>query len=271
MNSVMNKTRKLVFKKAQISYYVIENKGKETILMLHPGFADHNIFELQIDHFKDNYQVILIDMPGHGESQIMGSKVTIKDMPEILNQVLFENDIISCHLLGVSLGSLVAQAFADRYPDRVKSVTIVGGYSIHKANERILKAQRTEGLKWILYILFSMKKFRRYVTSVSCHTDVARDMFTRGIQRFSRRSFSAMAGMNTFFTTKDTPMTYPLLIIFGEHDLKLVHEAAMELHQLEKHSQLVLLPGAGHCANADMPNEFNVVVENFYRKKAQFH
>ncbi len=263
MDSMLKQTRDLVFENAQISYCVMGNKEKETIVMLHPAFADHQIFELQTDYLQDGYQIILIDMPGHGESQIKGSKVTLGDMPEILNQILNENDIVACHLLGVSMGSIVAQAFAERYPDRVKSVIIVGGYSIHKANEPILKAQRREGFKWIMYILYSMKKFRSYVTSVSCHSDLGRDMFSRGIQHFRRRSFTAMAGMNAFFTNKNTPMTYPLLIIIGEHDLKLVQDAAFELHALEKHSQLVLLTGAGHCANVDAPNEFNNVVENF--------
>jgi 3-oxoadipate enol-lactonase len=247
----------------QISCFIMKNEGKETILMLHPAFADHTIFKTQIAYFKNDYQLILVDLPGHGNCNNIESKVTIKDTPEILNQILFDNNIEACHLVGVSLGSLVAQAFADRYPDRVKSVIIVGGYSIHKANKRVLKGQRKEGLKWILYILFSMKKFKDYVISVSCRTDLGRDMFAQGIQHFRRRSFSLMAGMNTFFINKDTPMPYALLIVVGEHDRKLVQEAAVELHELEKKSQLVLLPGAGHCANVDAPNEFNRVVGNF--------
>jgi len=256
-------TRTLVYRNAPIKYYFFENKGKDTIVMLHPAFADHHIFELQTDDFKENYQLILIDMPGHGESQLTGSKVTLAHMPDILNQLCADNGIPACHLLGVSMGSLAAQAFAHRYPDRVKSVVAVGGYSIHKANEGVLTAQRKEGLKWMLYILFSMKKFRSYVTTVSCHTASARDLFDRGIRRFGRKSFSAMAGMNAFFTKSDDPAPYPLLLIVGEYDLKLAHDAAREWHGLETNSQLVLLPEAGHCANADTPDEFNRVLESF--------
>jgi 3-oxoadipate enol-lactonase len=263
MDIPIKKTRKIIYKNTQITYNVLGNKGTETMIMLHPAFTDHHIFEPQTDYFKAGYQLILIDMPGHGKSQIIGSKITLEDMPEILNLILIENDISACHLLGVSMGSLVAQAFAERYPDRVKSVIIVGGYSIHKANTRILKAQKSEGLKWIFYILFSMKKFRSYVTSVSCHTDRGRDLFARGAESFRRRSFVAMDGMKTFFTNTETPMSYSLLIIVGEYDHKLIQEGAIEWHELEKHSQLVIVPSAGHCANVDAPNEFNQVVENF--------
>lgn len=255
--------RKLLFNNAQISYYISGNKGKEAILFLHPAFADHRIFETQENYFKDHYQVILIDMPGHGGSRIHGSKVTLRDMPEIIKHILEENRVTVCHVVGVSLGSLVAQAFADRYRNWVQSVTIVGGYSIHKENEHILKTQRKEGLKWILYILFSMNKFRNYVTSVSCSSDRGREVFTNGIQQFRRSSFPAMAGINDFFSRKENPMPYRMLIVYGEHDLKLIKDAAHALHELEIHSQLELIPGAGHCANIDAPNEFNTILENF--------
>jgi 3-oxoadipate enol-lactonase len=267
MDHIRKQTKVLSFKNVQFSYFVMGDKegdkDKETILMLHPAFADHHIFELQIDYFKDNYQILVLDMPGHGEGQVMGSKVTLKDMPEILNQLLLENSIATCHLLGVSMGSLVAQAFAAHYPARVKSVIIVGGYSIHKANEQILKAQRKEGLKWMLYILFSMKKFRRYVAEVSCYSDSGRKLFAQGMEHFGRRSFSAMAGMNTFFAESNRPVSYPLLIIVGEYDRKLAHDAARDMHELEPHSQFVYIKGAGHCANVDAPREFNDVVMRF--------
>jgi hypothetical protein len=54
----------------------------------------------------------------------------------------------------------------------------------------------------MMYILFSMKKFRNYAAAVSCHTEQGRIMFNRRMQYFSRRSFRAMAGMNTFFNKR---------------------------------------------------------------------
>jgi pimeloyl-ACP methyl ester carboxylesterase len=255
--------KRLAFKNAQLTYCIIGDKQKETILMLHPAFTDHHIFEAQMDYFQKSHQVIALDMPGHGDNQVGQANISIKDMPEIINQLLLENNIQACHLLSVSMGSLVAQAFADRFPNRVNSVIVIGGYSIHKANERVLKSQRNEGLKWIMYLLFSKRKFRSYVSAFSCCTDQGRALFAKGAEHFTRKSFSAMAGMNTFFIKKDTPVPYPLLIVIGEHDLGIIQEAAQELHLLEPQSQLVLMPGAGHCANVDAPNAFNLIADNF--------
>ncbi|MFC5702411.1 alpha/beta fold hydrolase [Cohnella faecalis] len=250
-------------KQTPITYYIWGNSNADTLLLLHPAFADHTIFEPQTAFFQNRFRVIALDMPGHGECRTKGAQATLGDMPDILDRILADNRISSCHLIGVSLGSLVAQAFADRYPRAVRTVTAVGGYSIHKANDAILKEQRKEGWRWLLYLLFSMKKFRKHVVSVSCSTAEGRAAFARGIERFGRKSFLAMAGMNAFFVKKDSPVPYPLLILTGEHDRQLAHDAAAELHRMEPLSEKITLPRAGHCANADAPYEFNTIVEKF--------
>lgn len=264
---MLNQT--LNYSNAQIHYYITEeHEDKDTILMLHPAFADHHLFEDQVSYFHDDYRICLIDMPGHGNTVCKGSSVTLKDVPRILDTILSKHRISHVHILGVSMGTLAAQAFADRYPDRVKSLTMVGGYSLHKANEAILKRQKREAFKWLLYMLLPFHKFRSHVAQVSCYSDRGRELFIRGLQKFTRRSFTAMAGMNAWFVNTNfaktnSPVTYPLLIVTGEHDQNLIKDASFALHQLESGSQFVLLPGAGHCANADAPREFNAMYKEF--------
>ncbi|SFE57113.1 Pimeloyl-ACP methyl ester carboxylesterase [Paenibacillus catalpae] len=247
----------------EFAYRISGNKDKETIVMLHAAFADYTLFEEQIPYFIEHYRLILLNLPGHGLGAAAKSKLTMKDMPGMISRILTDNQIDACHLLGVSLGSLVAQAFADRYPEQARSVIMVGGYSIHKANKRIRKEQQSEGLKWIGYILFSMTKFKQYVLNVSCYSEQGRRLFEQGIRHFRRQSFQAMSGMGSFFTAKTEPVSYPMLLIVGEHDREIALEAASELHRLEPHSQLIEIPGAGHCANADAPEAFNRIMEDY--------
>lgn len=192
----------------------------------------------------------------------------MKDAPDIVKSILSVHGIADCHVIGVSMGSLVAQAFADRYPNLTRTVTVVGGYSIHRPTDKINKAQRKEMFRWLLYILFSMKKFRSYLISVSCYTPQGRKLFERGAVRFGRKSFSAMSGMNRLFHRNDGVVPYPLFIIVGEHDLPLAHEAAQEWHAAEPNSDYAVVPHAGHCANADRPEVFNEWVLGFIRDGA---
>ncbi|TLS52469.1 alpha/beta hydrolase [Paenibacillus antri] len=263
MSDIFKQTKAIVFNNHPFHYHLYENEGKETILMLHAAFADHHLFERQIAYFQHKYQLVLIDHPGHGFHNRDVVQITMGDLPEVMHRILSENGIEACHLIGVSLGSLAAQAFADRYPELVRSVTVVGGYSVHKANERALKAQNKLRLKWIVTSLFSISKFRSDIVSKTCRTEEGRELVARGARHFGRASFRAMAGVGTFFIKKTSPVPYPLLIVVGEHDLPYVADSCEEWHRLEPKSRLVSLQGAGHCANADAPEAFNAVVEEF--------
>ncbi|MGG4143409.1 alpha/beta hydrolase [Paenibacillus algorifonticola] len=263
MNELLVTARHLSYRKSSIAYQFLPNPGKQTLLFLHPAFADHQVFCAQTSYFKRGYQVITLDMPGHGRSQVHGTKVTLKDMPHIVAAVLDKHNIAACHVVGVSLGSLAAQAFAERFNERVLSVTIVGGYSIHRENVEIWKEQKREGLRWLFYFLFSMGRFRRYVTTISCASSYGRDVFARGAKLFNRRSFVAMSGLGDFFTKKDTPVPYQMLLVYGDQDWKVLVDHAHSWHKAETLSQLVLLPGAGHCAQLDAPEPFNRILECF--------
>lgn len=255
--------KSLVYHDVLLFYYFLPNEGRDTLFLLHPAFADHEIFEAQIDFFRSKYQILLLDFPGHGKSAAKGTKATTGDIPDIMKRILDENNIAECHVLGVSLGSLIAQGFADRFADMTKSVIIVGGYSIHKANKNVARAQGKEIFKFAFYILFSMKKFRNYVTEQTPGSEHFREVFRRGADKFKRSSFPAMSKMNSLFVKKDAPMTYPFLILCGDYDHQLAQDAARELHALEPGSKYARIPDAGHCANIDNPDIFNTVLDDF--------
>jgi pimeloyl-ACP methyl ester carboxylesterase len=171
----------------------------------------------------------------------------------------------TAHLLGVSLGSLVAQAVASRYPSIVRSVSIVGGYSIHKDNRDILRQQKKEIVRSLLYIIFSMSKFKSYVVKAAVHSEDGKAAFWEGIRHFSRKSFGAMGGMGKLFSPAEEPVAYPLLIVCGEYDLELIRTAGQRLQSLEPKSQYAEISCAGHCANLDNPAAFNQVFGHFIR------
>lgn len=251
------------YKDMEVFYWTAGNPGKQAIILLHPAFGDHTMFKYQIPHFEKDYYVIAVDMVAHGKSQPRKVRVDMRDMPDIIAGILDACGIEKAHLVGVSLGSLVVQAVAHAYPNRTASVTIVGGYSIHKDNKHILKAQRKEILRWGFYMLTSMKKFKAQVVNTTMYSEEGRAMSTQAISRFTRRSFMYMGGMERFFVDIDTPVSYPLLIICGEHDMPLALDAAQRLAALEPDSQLVVIKDAGHCANIDNPSVFNTALEAF--------
>lgn len=166
-------------------------------------------------------------------------------------------------MVGVSLGSLMAQYIADKYPQQVKSVTATGGYSIFGDNSAISKAQNREIIKAFFLILFNMDGFRRYVVKSTNVVDGEREIFYRAMQRFGRGSLRVMPGMEKILDKTPKHLAQPLLIVAGEHDLPIVYSNSQAWHRLEPKSQLAIIPNAGHCANMDNPAEFNRVLAEF--------
>lgn len=249
--------RTFFYQDMPVSYWTAGKPDKHAVLFLHPAFADHTMFEYQIPYFERNYFVIAIDMVAHGKSQPRKARVDMSCMPEIIVGILDGLGVEKVYLVGVSLGSIVSQAFATVYPERTASVTIVGGYSIHKDNKHIQKAQRKEVLRWVWYVLTSMEKFKAYVVDMSVRSAEGKAIFTEAISSFTRRSLRFMGGMERFFVDKSTPVPYPIQIMCGEYDTPLALEAGKRLTCLEPHSWFAGIENAGHCANIDNPSAFN--------------
>jgi pimeloyl-ACP methyl ester carboxylesterase len=182
---------------------------------------------------------------------------------EHVRAILDRYEIQSCHLLGVSLGSLVIQGFARAYPGRAASVAVVGGYSIHKNNRELLKTQNREILMWMFKLLFNMDSFREYVARKSSYLPAGYERMLESSQAFRRGSMKYLQGMRNLFVEQKKPVPYPLLIVYGDHDLPLVLKHGKAWAATEPNASLCILENAGHCANFEQPEAFNAVYREF--------
>jgi pimeloyl-ACP methyl ester carboxylesterase len=252
-------------KTANIHYLFHKNESSnELIIFLHGAYADHTSFNGQKEAFTSRYNVIFIDLLGHGLSNVFTMKDRIDSTPEQLKRIMDLEKFKKAHFIGVSLGSLLAQYFALKYPDRVSSIVATGGYSINDKNEEINKAQKDIIKKCLWFALTSMNKFRRFVAGQAVHHPENKKLYYQMAQGFIRKSFLGMAGLNKVICErKDVPCNYPLLILCGELDVDLAKKAALQWHQDMPGSKYQLIPDAGHTANMDNPALFNQLVLDF--------
>jgi pimeloyl-ACP methyl ester carboxylesterase len=247
-----------------VHYFVSGNENNETIVFLHPAFSDHKCFDKQIDYFSQNHRVITVDMLGHGLTGVGKSKDKITATAKHIAEILQAENIDSVHLAGVSLGSLLAQDFALKYPEKVLSLTGLGGYNINKEQKEIAKAQRSEMLKWLFKMIFSMDAFRRYAASVTVSDTIEQVGFYESAKLFTRKSFTVMSGLDNIIQERTSVQrNYPLLILVGERDLELAKNSAKQWHEDEPNSEFYIIEKAGHCANMDNTEKFNDIVMTF--------
>ena len=255
--------RKLQKDSYSLYYYTQGDPANEAIVFIHPAYGDHTCFHHQVEFFAENYHIISLDMVGHGKSQVRGTRVSIDVTVDLIAEILQAEGHTQAHLVGVSLGALIAQAVAHRYPQRVKSVTVIGGYSIFGDNSAISKAQNREIVKAMFLMLFRMEGFRQYVIKSTSVVAAEQEIFYRAMQNFSLRSLPVMSGMSKILDKNPATLSQPLLILIGEHDLPILQTSAQDWQQREPDARFHLIPAAGHCANMDNPAEVNRLLAEF--------
>jgi pimeloyl-ACP methyl ester carboxylesterase len=237
--------------------YAVAGAGAELVVLIHPAFGDHSCFTPQLDALAAHYRVAAIDLPGHGSAQRPDTTTRIVDTAGLVPALLAQEGYERAHLVGVSLGALVAQDIATHFPPAVSSLTVVGGYPIFGTSPALQRTQTVELLRLLPLLLFSLDRFRRAVAREATLTPQARELFLRSAQGFTRRSLRAFAGNDALLRASFQPLAAPLQIVVGEQERPLLRSVAEEWQRREPGSVLEVIPGAGHCANMDNPGVFN--------------
>lgn len=253
----------LTYNNYDIYYRKAGKPQNPCIVFLHPAFGDHTIFNEQFDALADNYFLIAPDMLGHGKTQPEKTSDQLDVTLEHVRAILDEHAIEKCHLAGASLGSLAVQAFAAAYPERALSVTVIGGYSIHKNNKNLQKAQSKEIFSWIFKLLFNMDGFRKYIAGASSYREVGYERMLAASQAVERKALMYMQGMGKLFSDREEPVPYPLLIVYGDHEQEIALEHGKTWAPLEPTARLEIIENAGHCANIEQPQAFNALYRDF--------
>lgn len=97
------------------------------IVFVHTGLQTGLLdFEFQREYFSHNYQVISPDLRGHGRSKTKNIQNFFEDSAKDLLETLDYLKVSAVHLVGCSLGALVAIKFAHMFPERVITLAISG-------------------------------------------------------------------------------------------------------------------------------------------------
>lgn len=246
-----------------IHYFVSGNEQGETVVFLHPAFGDHRCFDGQTDYFSANYRVLTVDMLGHGLTGVGKSKDKISATAAHVAKILESENRVRAHIAGVSLGALLAQDFALKYPNKVLSLTALGGYNINRKQPEVAKSQGLEMLKWFIMMIFSMNAFRRYTANVSAINEAEQIRLYESAKNFTRKSFTVMSGLGRLIADRNIERRYPLLILSGEKDNELALKMAKQWHENDSGSEFHIIANAGHCANMDNAEAFNGILMNF--------
>lgn len=248
-----------------IVYYISRQDNPEWVLLLHAAFVNHNMFQAQIDYFQDKYNILTLDIIGHGESTKTRKGDSIDKMSAWINEILKTEKIEKIHIVGISLGAVLAQDFANQYPEAVQSLACFGGYDINNFDTKMQKENGASQLLMMFKAIFSVKWFAKSNKKISAFTSRAQEDFYQMNIQFPKKSFMYLASLNSMVNARQTiPRKYPLLIGCGQFDIPMELSAVEMWKKNEPKCSVVIFEDAGHCVNMDTPNQFHAVMEEFW-------
>ena len=107
------------------TFYLLNQTDKKIpIVFIHGVGLTHEIWQPQLDFFRDK-TTISYDILGHGKTPLNKSNINFDDFSEQLINLINELKFDKIHLIGFSIGSLIARNFATKYNNRLKSLTLL--------------------------------------------------------------------------------------------------------------------------------------------------
>lgn len=247
-----------------IFYYITNKQAYETVFFLHAAFADHTLFDEQAEYFSRRYRVITLDLLGHGKSVKKGCSDGMDKMSEYINKIMEVEKIQKAHFAGISLGSVIIQDFANKYPHKVLSLCSVGGYDINDFDFSIQKQNNSGQIKMMLKAIFSIKWFAESNKKISAFTYEAQEKYYNMNLKFKKSSLRYLAKLNSLVNKyPKIKREYPLMIGCGEKDIPTELEISKVWHEKEPDSKLKIFKNSGHLVNLDVPEEYNKAYSDF--------
>lgn len=257
------------------SYRYINSKTSDAdwVVFVHGAGGSSSIWYKQLRFFKEYYNVLLMDLRGHGNSQIkvkdsLVDKYTFDMLSQDIIEVLDKHKIEKAHFVGISLGTILIRNIGEDYPERVKSM-ILGG-AIMKMNLRSRFLMRLGNITKsivpyiLLYKLFAfiIMPRRNHKTSRLLFVNEAKKLYQKEFIRW----FKLTADINPLLKLfRQKQINIPSFYIMGEQD-HLFLPSIRKIVQDHHSAKLFVVKNCGHVVNVEQANTFNHQVNNFISK-----
>lgn len=253
-------------------YYELHGSENAPVLVLNNGIlmnAAHS-WVFQTAALSKRYRLLQYDCRGQGQSDHPESPYSMELHADDLSALLEALQIEKAHIAGISYGGEVAQAFALKYPQRVRSLILMDTVSEVSAELRIIVQSWVEALRTgdALKFFNATVPWNFSPNWIAANTKILED----AKDRYALLDFPAVirlceAFFGVDFTARLHEIKVPTCILVGDLDLLKGVRYAEILKRGIPHAEFHVLTGAGHATCLERPDEFNTIVLGFLAKQ----
>lgn len=257
-----------IYKNTTVNF---DESGKGNVVLLIHGFLeDLSMWTDLTSHLDKRYRVISVDLLGHGKSDCYGYVHTMEDQADMLFALISELRLRKISLIGHSMGGYIALAFAELYPDNVRSLILLNSSAQQDTPERKINRDRA-----IDVVKKNSSTFIKMATQNLFDTN-AHKLFTNEIEAFTQQALktplqgviAALEGMKTRIDREALLhfSPYPKLVIASEND------TIIPLNDIKNQIQdadvtFEVIPG-GHVSTIEQKTAVASTIISFLKKNS---
>ena len=247
-------------KDSKDTFYVLDKKNDVPIVFVHGVGLNHKIWEPQINVFKNTF--LAYDILGHGKTPLNKENISFNDFSNQLINLIDEINIRKIHLVGFSIGSLIARNFATKYNDRLESLTLL--CSIFK---------RTEKQQQTVKDRFELAKKSKSLSKQALKRWFTDDYLEKNPNTYNK--ISSMLEQNNmenflkvyelFVNHKDNEkfenIKTKTLVMTGEGDIGSTPEMSENLSKVINNSKVKIIPKGKHLCSIECADDVNMSIK----------
>jgi 3-oxoadipate enol-lactonase len=250
-------------------HYVEEGHGP-SVVFAHGFLFDHTMFAAQFEELPDNYRCIAWDMRGHGRSECPDGPWSMQDLVVDLISFIEGTNAAPCHLVGMSIGGMIAVRVALQRSDLVRSLVLINStadaedpgvaevYAAYRA-----QIEREDGVgDELAQISIPIFFGQRYI-------DAEPEAIEIQLERERNTPTVAAAEGLRALVHRDSvvdrlqEIRLPALVIHGELDAAVPIARAEEFANGVSGAELVRIPNTGHTTPMEAPDVVNEALGGF--------
>lgn len=246
-----------------------ETGAGEPLLFIHGLGSSGRDWEMQIPFFARDYRVVVFDLRGHGQSDKPGGPYSMPQFAADTAQLIQALNIAPVHVVGISLGGMIALQLAVDRPALVKSLVIVNSgpeFVARTFKERLAVLQR-----FLIVRLVGMRKMGEVL---------ARRLFPKPEQEALRATLVERWAQNDPRAYRDAmraivgwsvadrlgEIDIPTLVVAADEDYTPISAKEAYVARMRR-AELAVIHDARHAVPVERPDEFNEVVGAFLARQ----
>jgi len=247
-------------------HYEIHGTG-EPLVLIHGLGSSSRDWEFQIPSLVENYQVITVDVRGHGKSELASGKYSIELFADDIAKLLTHLELPKVSLIGLSMGGMISLELAVKNPDLIKSLVIVN------SGPGYLNLNFQLRFKFFLRLLSL-----RILSLEKVGASVAQGLFPKGNQQKLRDLFleryvendkvsyiKSLKALSTWNVVDKLPViACPTLVLAADTDYTSVASKQSYVDKIPD-ATLVVIEDSHHALPVEKPEAFNLAVATFLK------